>query len=193
MATCNDIIALGLRMGRVIGFNETPSAAEADIGMTVLQSLYDGWFIGGEFGQFTQVYKADDYTVEEQDHVTAETGVAVTLPTTFNDSTGEYGDGTGSRRAPYELAAVAVEQDGSETRYVWEGSAWTTLSGKALTDTAPLTKYGEAGLAACFAARYADTFGAAIAPGVAQQARQFMSTMRSRRIAANPRGTAVYY
>lgn len=193
MATCRDIVTLGLKQARVIGVNATPTASEADVGMTVLQSLYRSWFDSGEFGFLNDVYKAENYTAEEQDRITAETGVTVTLPTTLSDSSDTYGDGTGQRRAPYELAGVAVVQDGAELSYIWDGSAWVELNSLTLNSTAPLAKYGEAGLAAYFGMHYAEAFGAQIGPGTKKLADRFISAMRTRRNRANPRAKAEFY
>ena len=193
MATCRDIVTLGLKQARVVGVSDTPSASEADVGMTVLQSLYRSWFDSGEFGRLTDVYKAADYTAQEQERITAETGVTVTLPTTYSITSGKYGDGTGQRRAPYELAAIAVVKDGAELSYIWDGSAWIELNSLALGDNAPLAKYNEAGLSAFYALHYAETFGAQIGPGTKKLADRFISAMRTRRNRANPRATAEFY
>jgi len=193
MATCRDIVTLGLKQARVIGVNDTPTAGEAEAGMTVLQSLYRSWFDSGEFGFLNDVYKAEDYAAEEQDRITAETGVTITLPTTLSDSSDTYGDGTGQRRAPYELAGIAVVQDSAELSYIWDGSAWVELNSLTLSSTAPLAKYGEAGLAAFFALHYAETFGAPIGPGTKKLADRFISAMRTRRNRANPRAKIEFY
>jgi hypothetical protein len=115
------------------------------------------------------------------------------LPTTLSDSSGIYGDGTGQRRAPYELAAIAVVQDGAELSYIWDGSAWVELNSLTLNSAAPLAKYGEAGLAAYFALHYAEMFGSQIGAGTKKLADRFISAMRTRRNRANPRAQAEFY
>lgn len=43
MATANDLITRALRLGRCIGLDQTPSAAEAADGLAVLNSMLDSW------------------------------------------------------------------------------------------------------------------------------------------------------
>lgn len=185
--TCRDIITLGLRQAKVIGLTRTPKAHESDIGLDVLQSLYRGWFGAGEFGVLNDVYKAADYTALEQDRVTAETGVTITLPTTYEAVSDAYGDVAGQRRAPRELSAIEIIQDGSVLSYIWERTGWVEINSLTLDANAPLEHYGKGGLAACFAMHYADTFGTQIGAGTKRLADLFKVSMRTRRVSAGKR------
>lgn len=184
MATCREVIALGLKQAGVIPPDESPTAAEAATGLDVLQSLYRGWFSAGEFGSFEEVYTASDRTAQEQERITVEGSVVVTLPESV-------GDGT-ARRAPYELSAIEVVQSGDVSSYVWERTAWVNVNALTLGDDAPLAHYGQAGLSACFAMHYAEMFGAQIGSGTKRLSDLFKVAFRSRRIAANPRQMATF-
>ncbi len=187
MATCRDIVTKGLKMAKVVGVNATPTASEADLGMDVLQSLYRFWFSSGEFGRMNEVYKEVDYTAKEQDRVTATTGVVITRPVTYQDGSDSYGDGAKARRAPFELAAIEIVQDGAVSSYIWERTAWIELNNLSLNANAPLSHYGDMGLAACFSMHYAETFGAQIGAGQKRLADRFVSAFRIRRNEAAPR------
>lgn len=158
MTTCRDVVTLALQMARVVAIGRDPKAAEADYGMTTLQSVYDNLFASGAFGTLKGVYAADDYDADEGDKVTAETGVVVSLPDTV-----EADDGTS--RAPYDLTAICVVQDGLVTNSVWWDGAWQTCSNLTLDDDAPLASMDLTGLGALVARDLAETYGTSLTQG----------------------------
>lgn len=178
MTTCRDIISLGLQFARVTALGREPKAAEADAGLVVLQGMYDGWFSGHLFDRWADVYADADYTAEEGDRITAETGVTVTLPDTVEDAD------TGETRAVKELAAVVVIQDGLVTNSVYSGGAWQTCSSLGLSNDAPLANRNAGGLAALFAMRFAETFGGQIGPAAMDNGRRFLAALMQKDIGA---------
>lgn len=174
MATCRDIATRGLQMAGVLGVGEAASASEGELGMEVLQSLYDSWFESGEFGALVDVYKSANATAEEQDRITAPSGVSITLPTTVNTD--------GDVRAPYLLSAVQTVIDGTPTNSIHEHSGWVTLGGLTLNSPAPLSGFGAMGLAACHAVHWSGLFGGQIAPGTKLLADRFVSAFRGARV-----------
>lgn len=152
MTTCRDVVTLALQMARVVAIGRDPKAAEAEHGMTVLQSTYDRLFATGAFGSFAPVYVEDDYEAEIGEKVTAVTGVAVTLPDTVEDDDGVV-------NAPADMNAIIVVQDGVTTNSLWWGGAWMTCSNLTLDDDAPLASLDLTGLAALVAKDIAETYG----------------------------------
>ena len=189
MATCNDIVSLGLKQAAIIGVSDTPTADEASAGLDVLQSLYDSWFESGEFGNLEDIYSNANVTAEEQQRITAPSGVTVTLPTTI-----QGGNGT---RAPYLLSAVQTVINGVATNSIHEHSGWAALTGLSLSDTAPLAGFGKAGLAACHAVHWTGLFGGSVAPGTKLLADRFVSAFRAARNRAHypsqPPAVVAYY
>lgn len=185
MATCRDIVTRGLQMAGVIGLDETPSASEAELGLEVLQSLYESWIESGEFGRFTDCYSATDLTAEEQQRITVPSGVTVTIPDTFGSA--------GTLRAPYLLGAIQTVTDGVRATSIYEHEGWVVLEGKTLSDTAPLSGFGSIGLAACHAMHWTGLFGAQISPGTQLLVARFMAAFRSARNAAHPPIPAEFY
>lgn len=168
MATCRDIVTLGLRQAAIIGLDETPTDGEATHGLKVLQSYYDNLFKSGPLKPLVRKYADADYTANEREHVTAfDAGVTVTIPDTFTDQE------TQKTRAPIELATVVVSTGGSETNYVFSTGAWESASGLTLSSTAPLSGRDEMGLAADFALFFSEAFGGQVGPATLQMGRNF--------------------
>lgn len=165
MATCLDVITRALRMIGVVPREDEPSAAELRDGLTVMQSLYDGWLTGGMFGRLTDVYEPGDYEAGEGERVFITDGT-LTLPTEIDED-----------RKPRDLVAIEGFDITGRKAYVWDRTAWTRIDALTATDEAPLASRGVNGLAACVAVAYADEFGAPIGPGTLLQARNFKTAL----------------
>ena len=177
MATALDVVTNGLKMAGVLGINDSAEAVEGDLGLDVLQSLYDSWFESGEFGSLADVYVTADTTAEEQQRITAPSGVTITLPSTIGSS--------GNLRAPCLLSAVQTVINGTATSSIHEHSGWVGLNNLTLSSTAPLSSFGAAGLAACHAVHWVGLFGGNISPGTKLLADRFVSAFRTARIRAH--------
>lgn len=166
MATCRDIVSRALRMAGVVDREEDPTAAELRDGMTVLQSLYDSWLIGGMFGRLSDVYETGSYEAEEGQRIYLDSGT-VTLPTLINND-----------RKPRDLVAIETYDPTNGRRaWVWDRIAWVQINALDDDDPAPLSDRGENGLAACLAVYYAEEFGAELSASTIRQCGQFKSAL----------------
>lgn len=156
MATCRDIITYALRIGKVIGTRAEPTAAEAEMGMVALQSLYDQWRTGGMFGRLKDVYETTDYEAGERQLVTSD-GSAITFPVTIDDD---------SPRAPRDLALIEANNGSAQVARIYDRTGWIDLLGLTLDDAAPLADRGAYALGAALACSggFITMFGAQIAP-----------------------------
>lgn len=193
MFTCIEVIALAMRQLALLSPGDEPEDLEGDDALVTLQGLYQSWAAAGEFGLFTDVYKTADYTALEGERVTTSGSPTITLPTTYDADSGEYGSGSGERRAPYMLSVIEVIDTTNElaTTYVYDRMKWHEIENLELTDEAPLASYGQHGLAAQLAIAIADDFGVEVSASTARKASQFMTAVRTARTA--PAGLAVYY
>lgn len=167
MQTCRDIVTLAMRRLGVVPVDEEITAAEAEIALGALQSYYDGLFHGGALAPCRRVYKVNNYTAQEGDHITVPvSGVTVTIPDSYTANDGEP-------RAPYELASVTVATGAVETNYVYSLGTWQEASSLELNDEAPLSGRDRAGLAAVLAVEIADIYGAQITPALTRDANNF--------------------
>lgn len=161
MATCRDIVTRALVMVGVVARGDTPEAEELNDGMTILQSIYDQWLIGGMFGRLNDKFDEGDTDVAAGQRVYVSDGIA-TLPD-FTD--------TGCRWR--DLAAIEVFDTNGRRVYLWDRTDWVRIDALEPTDRAPLSDRGANGLAACVALLYAEEFGAQVGPGAARQAGTF--------------------
>lgn len=162
MATVRDIVTRALRMTGVIDREDDPTAAELRDGMTVLQTLYDGWLTGGMFGRLTDVYESGSYEAEEGQRVFLDSGT-LTLPTLIDNE-----------RKPRDLVAIeAFVTGGARTAYIWDRTAWVQINDLDDDAAAPLADRGSNGLAACVAVAYVEEFGGQVGPGTLMQCRNF--------------------
>lgn len=164
MTTCRDVVTRALRMARIT--RETPAAEEATDGLTVLQSLYDGWLAGGMFGRLADVYETGSYEAKEGERVYLDAGT-LTLPVDVDDE-----------RKPRDLAAIeGFTAGGSRVAYIWDRTAWVQTNALTLDSEAPLSGRGVNGLAACLAVAYAEEFGAEIPGSTVMQSRNFKQAL----------------
>lgn len=164
MATCRDIVARALHMTGIVPRSEDPDADELRDGLTVLQSLYDGWLTGGMFGRLTDVYEPGDYEALESQRVFVDSGT-VTLPATIDE------------RKPRDLVAIEAHDDAGRRAWIWDRTEWVRIDALAASDTAPLSNRGVNGLAACLAVAYAEEYGAQLSASVVRQCGQFKSAL----------------
>jgi hypothetical protein len=168
-ATCRDIVTLALKLARV---TRSPTAAEADDGLTCLQALYDGWVATGLFGQLEDLYLDGDDTALEGKRYFVASGVTLTAATSV------YVDTDGSTRQPRDLALYeSVTAAGVRSVLLYDRSAWVELTGLTLNSTAPLAVRGQAGLAAALATSggFAAMFGPVDDPAVRMLAIPFLT------------------
>jgi len=187
MFTCNDVVALALRLAGIVRLNASPKAAEAENGMMLLQGLYEGMATGGLFGRLTDVLTAVDYTANEGERVRATNSAVVTLPTEIR--------GDGGPRGPRDLSLIEIYDVAADhlTVNLFDRNAWVALNDLALTDQAPLAMRDRAGLAGWLAESYVEMFGGAISAGTAARARSFRGNIISKRGSTQDRPEAVDY
>lgn len=165
MATCRDIVTRALHMAGIVPRSEDPDGDEMRDGMTVLQSLYDTWLIGGMFGRLTDVYEPGSYEAEEGQRIYLSSGT-VTLPTEIDND-----------RKPRDLVAVEAYDTAGRRAWIWDRTAWVQINDLAEADDAPLSDRGANGLAACLAVAYAEEFGAELKASIVRQCGQFKSAL----------------
>ena len=191
MATCLDVITYAMRMSRVLGIGDEPTGSEGAAGLAALQSLYDGWRNGGMFGELEDVYLTDDDIAEE--------GVRYFVPTglTLDEPTSVYIDFDGNTRQPRDLAMYEIlTEAGTQTAKLYDRTEWVSLLDLALTDTAPLSKRGTMGLAACLAlsGAFIGMFGAKeTTPDVARAARDFTASLMRKPGSTQPHDGADFF
>lgn len=177
MATCLDIITDALKLARVIGSGEEPSAAEGADGMIALQSLYDGMVFGGMFGELEDVY------LEENEYALEGKRYYVPAGITLTAATNDYEDAEGVVRQPRDLALYeSLTADGTRSVKLYDRTAWVELTGLTTSSTAPLAERDRLGLAAALAcsAAFAAMFGdATISPRVERLSAKFMGRLMS--------------
>lgn len=179
-----------MQLCRVLALGDEATAEEGDAGMACLQSLYDGWRNGGMFGELEDVYlDADDI---------AEEGVRYFVPTgvTLDEPDSVYIDFDGNTRQPRDLAMYEIlTEAGVQTAKLYDRTEWVSLLDLAATDTAPLSKRGAMGLAACLALSggFADIFGSQAGPGTLKLARDFTASLMGKPGSTQPHDGAEYY
>lgn len=180
MATCQDIVSRALHMAGVVARADDPDAAELRDGMTVLQSLYDGWLIGGMFGRLTDVYESGSYEAGEGQRVFITSGT-LTLPTEIDE------------RKPRDLVAIEAFDDDGRKAYIWDRTAWVKITDLDTADDAPLSNRGVNGLAACVAVAFAEEFGATVAGSTMMQCRAFKTALSYKLGSEREVSTGTYY
>lgn len=166
MPTCRDIITRALQQATIVPLRGTPTAAEADAGLSALIGMYEGWVSDGMFGRLKDVYKTEDYTAEEGQRIYS-TGGTVTLPLTIDSGPDE--------RAPYDLSAISIH-DGEWHHWLWDG-AWIELTGLTLDSDAPLASRDREGLSSALAAYLAEGFGGSVGPKTELRGARFLNSI----------------
>lgn len=170
MKTCRDIITRALTRCAVVGLGEEATAEEAESGMEILQSFYDGLFQGAFFGAWTDIHADADYEANEFERINAN-GFTITLPTEIEDFKFDN-----NVRSPKDLAAVQIINNNSRENYIFEGD-WILASNLTLNDDAPFSERDSNGLASLIASYYAETFGTQVGPMTAELGRSFKSSL----------------
>jgi hypothetical protein len=189
-STCADIIAYALKLGKVIPSGGSATTGEAADGLACLQSMYDGWVVGGMFGNLEDVYLDADDVAEEGKRYFVPTGITLTAATSL------YVDLNGDTRQPRDLALYeSLTAAGTRTVKLYDRVAWVSLTGLASGDAAPLASRGAMGLAACLATAGAfnDMFGGEIGEGTALLAGQFVKQLMSKSGSTQDEPTGTYY
>lgn len=161
MATVRDIVTRSLRMAKVIGQGEMADGDELESGVSILQSMYDQWLIGGMFGRLNDRYEDGNYTAGAGQRIFVKDGT-VTLPD-YSDTQCRWRD----------LAAIEAFDEQGRKVWLWDRDSWVRLDGLDANSVAPLSLRGENGLAACHAILFADEFGGEVGNSIVMQARTF--------------------
>lgn len=171
MTTCRDIVTLALRQARIVGIGRTPRAAEADEGLSALQSLYDSMFADGPLGPFTDVYATANYTAKENERIIADNATIIIPDTITLD---------GVVRTPKDLTAVVVITNTTKLQYVFSLGRWEIAHALTLDADAPLALRDKTGLAALLAVQYAEMYGAELPPATAQRGMRFKGNLSAK-------------
>jgi hypothetical protein len=172
MATCLETVANAMRMSKVLGIGKEPKAAEAELGMSCLQGLYDMWLTNNMFGRLTDVYLTADDTAEEGKRYYIPLGITLTA------ATSSIVDPDGNTRQPRDLSCYeTLTSTGTRAVKLYDRTAWVNLLDLGLSDIAPLSGRGATGLAAALASygALAAAFGADPGPQVGVLAATFMA------------------
>lgn len=196
MKTNRDLIAMALRKLGVLRSGGSPSGADAQDCLDVLQSLYAGWVSKGSFGRVRDINLSGTTTPttagpNQHVNVTTDTPVVVNLPSVvvydYWDTwmpCRDYGWGlnvplgadTGTNM-PRDKSVVMVTYQTTnpyaETRasYVYDGTIqrWMRYDVLDLDDEAPLSARNADGLASCLAIACGDLFGSELLSAITQQ------------------------
>jgi hypothetical protein len=183
MATCRQIVTTALRKLRVVGEgNPAPVAYDAQSGLEILKGWYLSAVNGGLFGRMTEVVATSDYTAKEFERIRKDDVLTVTLPTTVTDTI------SGLTRAPIDLAAVVVTEDGEDAIHNLYDAAlgsWVVLDDLTLDSVAPLSTRGPDELACHLAMLMADEFGGTVGQVTLSRAGRFIIQISYRN--ASPR------
>lgn len=184
MTTCRTIITRALQLARVVGISRDPRASESDLGMEVLQGMYDGMFAGSMFGRLEDYYATENYTAEENQRIIAD-NATITIPDVINDD--------GTDRTPRDLSAIAIVTDTDEINYVFSGGRWELASNLTLDSTAPLATRDAIGLASLLAIDLAAAFGKEPPPAVRRRGIAFRGSVSYKLGSTRTDPVGVYY
>jgi hypothetical protein len=190
MATCLDIVTNAMILRRILGIGKEPKAAEAALGMTALQSLYDQWRTGGMFGTLEDMYLEESETALEGKRYFVPTGLTLT------DATSVYEDEQGNTRQPRDLAMYeSLTEAGTHSVKLYDRKEWVDLLGLELADTAPLSGRNSLGLAACLATSggFVAAFGGEVSQEVVALARHFLRSIMDKGGTTQADRTADYF
>lgn len=187
MATCRDIIALAMRMARILPAGREPKAAEAADGLILLQGMYDAWVSGAMFGSMTDTIAIANATAVPGQRIRIDGAFTVTLPTVIEDG--------GAQLPPYDLSLVQIIRTASIETHLYEAmrGAWVRLDALTLDTVAPLSTRGADGLAALLAKRFAEMFGTELGPAFVRRAMQFNGSIIANIASDTPRLATEYY
>lgn len=188
--TCRSIITRAYQLGGIVALGVTPKAKETDIGLEVLQALYDGWVHGGMFGTLKDVLATENYTALENERVRHSSSYTITIPTTYDD------DGTeGTDRPPYDLSVIETFNLTTSAHAIklWDRNSWVTISDITIDGDAPLSDRGAPGLSACLAQDLCDTFGKPVPANVQRLATTFKFALSYKLGSTRAPRTAEYF
>lgn len=184
MTTCRTIITRSLQLARVVGIGRDPRATESDLGLEVLQGMYDAMFADGMFGRLTDYYATANYTAEEGQRIIAD-GATITVPDVITND--------GDPRTPRDLAAIAIITDTDELNYVFSGGRWELASNLTLDSTAPLATRDTIGLASLLAIELGATFGKEPLPATIRRGLSFKGSVSYKLGSTQPVREGTYY
>lgn len=184
MPLCRDIITRALRKVGAVGQTEAPTAAEVDMGLFSLQSMFDGWAAAGMFGQLRDIHVTSDYEAKAGDRV--RTTATVTLPTYAAVDTdpggSDYGFCSGAdtdRPQNRRLIVVVNPETGVRKTNLWDAwiGDWVEIQALTATSECPLAALGADGLACCLARAIADESTWTVPAQTERQASLFLARM----------------
>lgn len=191
MATCGEVITYALRMTRVLGTGQSPSANESADGLIALQSLYDQWRTGGMFGTLEDVYLEENDEAEEGKRYYVPAGITLTA------ATSEYLDADGNLRQPRDLALYeSLTSAGVHAAQLYDRTQWRSLLNLTSAGFAPTSGRNAWGLAAClaisggFLAMFTD---AQVTPQTVELARNFTRSLMSKQGSTQDRSEGEWF
>lgn len=187
MFTVRDIVTLAARRGKIVGAGASPTAKEADDGLTTLQGLYEHLFTSGAFGKLTDVLATDAVQAEPWQRIRIDTGGSVVIPDTV--------DGF----PPYDLAPIEVidttASPVTRAMYVYEAGVgdWVRLDGLTLNSDAPLATRSKFGLADLLAVFWLESFGGEMPMNIQRGAQAFSRSLMWKLGSDQPIVASEYY
>lgn len=162
MASARTIIKNAYRKAGITALGAALTAAQANVGLELLEETLADLVHKGTLGRVTDVYTTADYEAKEFERVAASVDtLAVTFPATVLD------DLTRETRAPLDGAYITVVGPGrpEDTRvYSALQAAWEPIAGYTLTSSAALSGAYQSDLEALLAAKLADERGIPLGP-----------------------------
>lgn len=166
MTTCRYVITRALRKVGLLGKSASPTAADESMGMSALQTLFDGWVGAGKFGRLVDVYRDTAYEAKAGERVRSATSVTLpaytqVTPETFGDDYGDTDRYDSDQPRARALIVVVDPATGVEQVNLWDPRVgqWIRLDSLTIGGECPLTNMGADDLACCLALLIADESG----------------------------------
>lgn len=162
MASARTIIKNAYRKAGITALGAALNAAQANVGLELLEETIADLVHKGTLGRVTDVYMTADYEAKEFERVAASVDtLAITFPATVQD------DLTRETRAPLDGAYITVVGPGrtEDTRvYSALQATWEPIAGYTLTSSVALSGAYQSDLEALLAAKLADERGIPLGP-----------------------------
>lgn len=156
----------------------TPSAKEAERGLTVLQGLYRDAVEMGIFGRLSDYLATADYEAKEQQRVYS-AGHTITLPSTITEEDGLAVE----ERKPRDLAMIQVVNAATAAQInIYDASlgAWVRIDNLALSSDCPFGARNRHGLECALARRLATSLQKAVPATTSAYANGLASVLSNR-------------
>lgn len=195
MATVRQLLTSAARKMRVVSEGvRTLAPYNEEVGLQLLEGLYQHMMATGDFGRLTDVLVEADYEAKEFERVkdVSVAGVTITLPDTITIESDPCSDE--DERVPRDLCPVVIVNRDTATpdNYVYDAMVgdWVPLfsatdekpTGFTLDSQAPLSQRGTDGLASVLAVAWGAERGVAVSPVTASRSAAFLSAIRQRNV-----------